>query len=967
MVVLFLDLVGWTRLAERVDPEPLQLLLEQYYEVCSAAVEEHGGVVEKFIGDAVMAVFGAARSEEDDAVRALRAAFQIRADVAGLPTPGTAGRPPEVHCGIAAGEALVTHSSRAGLRVVGDVVNLAARLQSTAVAGEIVVNETVAQLARPQFAMAPVAPLTLKGKAQPVPALLVVGPVDTGEPTDDGSPMVDRHDERASLRAAWHRVAARSAPEHVTVVGPPGIGKTRLVREVLNAVGAPVVTGSCPSYGPHGDHLALVQVLDALTARFPECRALVQSDPNVAAVLDDLRHASRARRPDSGPGPGVEEVSRVARDLLGAAAAGRPVAVVWDGLEWAGPSLLRLIGELGTGTRRLPVLTICVSRSGPDLPGAGPGEVVEVGALGPAHSAELAGLLAAGRATAEVEAHDLHLLDWVTAGGGGNPLFIRLMIESAVPGRPAGELPPTITALVGAMIDRLPTPARELLGAMAVIGSTFTLPRLAVLGLPAPARDVETLVEQHLVGPLPEPGAYRFVQQPVHEVAYGRLDKHQRLTWHRLLAQGDVSPAFHLDAAVRLLGDLRPYDPELAELSRAAGRALLRDGTAALRQRDVPAAIALLTRALELTGPGDDRDRPLAVLRLSDALLLAGDTAQAVDLVAEAAAASTDPRAQRACRVQRDLLAVRRGALAEQGVADLGREVDGAPDDRLAGCRFAQVRMLVHLGQGRYAAAEEAVRTALDHARALGDDYEQDRLLVALCEVRQWSPTPVTAQLAGCAELAARFAADRFLLVPVLVARARCLALTGDIDGANAVLAEAGAAVEELRLTMGRVLIDQAAGVVCSAAGAPAEAERHFRRAAAALETAGHTPNALTLRVQAARERARYGPPGAVTAEIATLLERRAEMDVRGRILCMSTAVRLVAGGDALDTGIGDVLALLRQTDDACLRGDVAFDLARAQRRLGRHGDALTLARAAIDSYAVVGATRPQEAVRAWM
>jgi class 3 adenylate cyclase/tetratricopeptide (TPR) repeat protein len=960
VAVLFLDLVGWTRLAERVDPEPLQQMLEQYYEICSTAVEEHGGVVEKFIGDAIMAVFGAATSQEDDALRALRTAFQIRAEVGGLRAPGaggSAGPAVEVHSGIAAGEALVTQSARAGIRIVGDVVNLAARLQSAAVAGEVVVNETTAHLARSHFTMVAMEPLTLKGKADPVPAYKVGGPVTATESRGDGSRMVNRFAERYRLRDAYDRVAGDRRSQVVAVLGPPGIGKSRLVRETVDELGAPVaVYGSCPSYGSNGHYAALVQVLDELTRMQERSAELVRADGRLAAVLGSLRDAGSSRS-GAGPGPGVEEVSWAARELL-AGAGNRPLVVVWDSLEWAAPSLLRLIGELAEALRDHPLLMICVARPELDphwVAGLAQRDVIDVGALTPADSAELAATLVHGHA-GEVQSHDLDLVDRVTLYSAGNPLYIRLLLESAGPGRPPDELPPTITAMVGAMLDRLPAPAQRMLGAASVIGPEFTVQQLALLDDGEATTILESLVERQLVRATAD--RYEFVQQPVHEVTYGRLEKEQRYRWHRRLAEHEVSPAFHFEAAVRLLRELRPDDVELPELARRAAEGLLREGTAALRQRDTLAAIGLLDRALALAPDGGDAIRAVAAIRLSDALMLSGDTARAVEVVARVA-----PDA-RPCLVQQHLLAVRLGEVPEPAAQNLIASLDVDPDDHLARCRLEQVRMLLFLGLGRFGAAERAVRAALEHARAIDDTYEQDRLLAALCEVRQWSPTPIEEKLAGCAELLERFADDRFLLVPVLAAKARCLALLGDDAGARASLAEAGAAVEQLRLTMGRVLIDQAAGLARSLAGDHGEAERHFTAAADAVEQAGYIGTALTLRVQAVRERVRYDSAG--EAEITDLLGRRDEMDVRGRILILSAAVRLAAAEGRADPALADVLSMLEDTDDPCLRGEVYADLAQANRLLGNHPEATSMTQAAIDCYSTIGATIPLRTVRSW-
>lgn len=942
MVVVFLDLVGWTRLAERVDPEPLQLMLEQYYVICSTAVDRNGGVVEKFIGDAIMAVFGALHSAEDDAVRAVRTAGTIRDGVAGLVTPGTA-EAPQVHCGVAAGEALVTRSSRAGLRVVGDVVNLAARLQSAAGPGEIVVNETVARLARAHLRLAALAPLSLKGKAEPVPAHLVTGLVPDGAAAADDGPMVDRDDERSRIRRAYRAVARSGRAHTLVVLGPPGIGKTRLVREALTgvAVAGVAVAGSCPPYGPDAGHAALADVLEAVVATSAPARARLAGDPRMAAVLAGLRGGSGDA---TAPGPGVEEVARLAREILGAAT-DRPLVVVWDSLEWAGPSLLALLGETVAALAGRPLLTICAGR--PELLDAAPpwlraAEVLDVGALAPADCLRLAGLLTT--ASAEVQAHDLGVLDRAAAHSAGNPLLLRLLVESA-DDLAAGAVPPTVTAVVGALLDRLPGPARDLLGPAAVIGSRFGLAELALLGVRPPAALLDDLVARQVIRPDGAGGRYRFVQQPVHEVAYGRLDKGQRLDWHRGLAERGVSPAYHLEAAVTLLAAVRPNDPGHAVLATAAARALLREGTAALRQRDLPAAVGLLERAVRHAPDGPDR--AVAAVRLSDTRLLLGDSTGAMRVVAEVARDTADPGGRAACTAQRRLIAVR-----------LGRPPDPPPPPGLtplARSRLAQERMLVQLGQGRYAAAERACRAALAEAQALAEPYEQDRLRVALGEIRQWAPVPLADQVAACDDLAARFARDRVLLVPVLAARARCLALLGDGPAARAALAEAEVAVTELRLHMGRVLIDQAAGLADELVGAHAAAARRFRRAADALDHAGHAPVALTLRVQAVRA------GGGRDGELAALLGRLPEMDVRGRLLCLSTAAR--AG--AVEPSRAEVL--LDTTDDPCLCGDVRFDLARAYRDRNEPGAARRLAAAALDSYAVVGATRPAEAVRAWI
>lgn len=987
VAVLFLDIVGWTGLSERVDPEPLQVLLEQYYELCVKVVAEHGGEIEKFIGDAIMAVFGAATSQEDDALRALRAAFRIRAGVLKLLSPDPGGPPMEIHCGIATGEALVTRSSLAGLRVVGDVVNLAARLQSMAAAGQVLVNETTAQLAKPHFTMLAVPPLALKGKSAPVPALLATGPAGALVPHGQGARMVDRTSERARLRDAFDRVIHDQRAQVIAVVGPLGIGKTRLVMEVADLLGASeaerptVVVGSCPFYGPLENYDAMAQVLEALNQVAIAGGAQLQGNENIAAVLSSLGNTA-SFGPDGGsPGPGMEEISWAALELLSAAAANGPLVVVWDNLGWAGRSLLRLISELIAGVRHLPVLMICAGRYAPAeldtcwLTELREFDVIEVQALAPADSAELASAWAKVIDLPEVQAHEFDVLERVTAYSAGNPLFIRLMLETTHFGGLVEHVPPTITAVVGAMIDRLPAPVQELLGAASVIGPTFTVQQLDYLG--QSAAGIHELSERQLIRSGAMDGEYAFVQQPVHQIAYARLEKQRRLDWHRCLTEHDVNPAFHLEAAFRLLSDLRPRDPELPQSARDAAEALLRDGTAALRQRDILTAVDLLERALPYAVKGRAACQSVVIVRLSDALMLVGDTRRALEIVAEAdrdeperdeeTRQNPDRQARWACHVQRQLLAARLGLPPEMTLDQLAAELEAGGAGGLAWCRFELLRMESHLRSSRFVAADQAVCAALEHARNLGDIYEEDRLLAALCEVRQWSPTPIAEHLSICGELVERFALDRVLLVPVLAAQSRGLALTGNRPAALASSSAARAAVEELQLIMGRVVIEQTEALACSLADEHLEAEGHYRLATHILERAGLVTVALTMQVLAARARVRAAATGEGSQEIATLLERREEMDVRGQILCMSGAARLASAEGAAHPLLEHILPLLADTDDSCMRGEVYFDLAETRRNLGQHTAARVMAEAAIESYAAVGASEPMWAVRAWM
>jgi class 3 adenylate cyclase len=255
VATLFIDLVGSTALAERLDPEALREVTDRYFATCLSCITEHGGMVEKFIGDAVMAAFGAVVSHEDDALRAVRAAMATLAAIRELNTEITATHQVslEVRCGICTGEVVVITAPGADFRVVGDAVNTASRLQTAAAAGDILICPDTAAMVRTRVGLEQVPPLRLKGKAEFVRAWRAT---DLASPQQDvmapQAPLIGRADELEELRHRFRRVTRRQQVCLVTVLGAPGVGKSRLVQEFLTDLGpdgALVVSGQCSSYG----------------------------------------------------------------------------------------------------------------------------------------------------------------------------------------------------------------------------------------------------------------------------------------------------------------------------------------------------------------------------------------------------------------------------------------------------------------------------------------------------------------------------------------------------------------------------------------------------------------------------------------------------------------------------------------------------------------------------------------------
>ncbi|NUT11486.1 MAG: AAA family ATPase [Nonomuraea sp.] len=962
VAVLFIDIVGSTELAERLDPELLLQILERYYDACRTEIFQRGGVVEKYIGDAIMAVFGVPVSREDDALRAVLAAERAMAAVHRLsaelaPTHGVSL---DAHCGIAFGQVMVVETPGADVRVIGDTVNTAARLQSAAGDGEILLGDDVARLVRQHAVLDDVPPLTLKGKREPVRAwrLVTVDP-EREEPESDTIPLIGREEELRQLTALHDRVVRERRCGMATLLGLPGIGKSRLVREFLRNLpdDVRVLTGRCPSYGLGATYRPILEMLEPLDLD-------EEGGPGCAGALRGLT-------------AGIAEIAQAVRALFETLAEHRPLVVVLDDLQWAEPTLLDLVEDCVAWLSDVPVLFVCVTR--PELyegrPSWGGGMAcalaLEVGPLSRPHTASLVAELCAGRA--DVLAHDEDTVHRrVTSGCDGNPLFAELMLETVVEG--AGSLPPTVQALLGARLDRLDRPEREVLERAATVGETFTADQVGALldtEEPDTAGPLRRLQRERLIRRTPLTGCYEFTQTLTRETVYALTSKELRAGWHRRLAgllgvsalPGDVS--HHLLTACRFTREVRPGDPLLPELIDRAAASLIADGGRALHRRDLPAAIALLESGREMLPPGRAEHRSLAV-RISDAHHARGENdeaAAALDRAEELLPG--DPRNELTCAIQREILALRSGGRAPR-LEPLRARLAGDGDDELSWCRFHLLEALAHSEDGRFGAAERALRDGLVLARAMGDSYEEDRLLGGICELVQWSPTPVGEGLALCADLLARFASDRTLLVPVLLARARLLALSDDLEHAHLALDTAAHYADELRLSLSTIAIIQVRGLVESLDGRHERARELFVRAGAALRAAGHESPAATLEVYAARESLRLGEVRRAEAELGA--EEAGPRQLRGELTAAAVRARIASlDGDharALDAA-ERLDGMLAATDDPCLHGDALFEIAQIQRDAAR--DPAAAARRALDAYLSKGAGLLVHRVRSWI
>ena len=574
VTALFCDVTGSTALGESTDPEALRALLARYFERMKAVVESHGGTVEKFIGDAVMAVFGVPAAHEDDALRACRAAVEMREAFTGL---GIEGR-----VGVNTGEVVAGTEERLA---TGDAVNVAARLEQAAEPGEVLIGGATLALVRGAVVVEAVEPLALKGKAEPVPAfrlLSVPGPPERSH----ASRFVGRAQELAALLQAWDRALTQSSCELVTVVGDAGVGKSRLVAEALSGVEARVVRGRCLPYGEGITYWPVVEVVKQLDAR--------PSDEEAAAAVRSL--LGESDRPTS-----ADEIAWAFRKLLEEQA---PLVVCFDDLQWGEETFLDLVESMGLLSTGAPLLLLCMVR--PELLERRPSWPVPLRLEPLAH--DEADTLIGDTLPEDVRRR-------IADRAGGNPLFITEMLALATDDGEV-EVPPTLRALLAARLDQLDEPERRVLERGAVEGEVFH--RGAVQALEPDEPEVlprlAALVRHELIRPerpqFPGEDGFRFRHLLIRDAAYDALPKAVRAGLHRRLADWlenkrtlvelDELVGYHLEQAARYEAELgRPDDA----LALRAGDRLLAAGRRSLGRGDERAAAVLLDRALTLRRP----------------------------------------------------------------------------------------------------------------------------------------------------------------------------------------------------------------------------------------------------------------------------------------------------------------------------------------------------------------------------
>jgi class 3 adenylate cyclase/tetratricopeptide (TPR) repeat protein len=609
--VLFIDLAASTELVADADPEIVRRRVSRFFDEVSHCIVTHGGTVEKFAGDAVMAAFGVPLAHEDDAERAVRAGLATLERVSHLGL--------EARVGIESGEVVAEDGD--STFATGEAVNLAARLQAEAGIGEILVGPHAARLVGGRIELEPAGARELRGWPDPVEAFRVVCAADPGTPIGTvAAPLVGREAELELLENTYARTVRDGRATLFTIYGDPGVGKSRLAREFVDGVeGATVLFGRSLPYGEGVTYWPLAEMVKSSAGisdddPLDEARTKLRACCEDEAVADLLGLAVGVLEAVEGE-RAQQEIAWAARAWAEQLAQAQPLVLVFEDVHWGEEPLLALIEHLAAWVKDAPLLLLCLAR--PELldvrPTWGGGRVrattIELEPLPAPESAELVAAL-----TAEL---DVPIdVETVLAKTEGNPLFveetIRMLAER--PNDGIERIPDTLQALIAARIDRLPAAARVALQRASVMGRIFM--NGALERLSPEIEDAQQAIDELLLRDLVvrEPRAtitgehaYKFKHVLIREVAYSGLSKTARADLHYAFAQwlGERARdelleirAFHLDQAARLLAELDGAAP--AELREEAAAALTNAGNRALSRESFRSARKLLLRAVEL-------------------------------------------------------------------------------------------------------------------------------------------------------------------------------------------------------------------------------------------------------------------------------------------------------------------------------------------------------------------------------
>jgi class 3 adenylate cyclase len=987
VTVLFADVVSSTSRSEQTDPESTRRMLGRYFAEIRQVVERHGGTVEKFIGDAAMAVFGIPTLHEDDALRAVRAAHDITVAIGSVnqELAGKGWQPITLRIGVNTGEVVSGDPSSSQTLVTGDAVNVAARLEQAANPGDVIVGSATHRLIRELVDVEPLPPLELKGKSEPVKAYRLLGLREAASDRRHDTPLVDRQRELRLLTDAFQRAIDEQACYLFTLLGSAGVGKSRLIHEFLGQVGddARVLRARCLPYGEGITFWPIIELAqtaadiapdDSPKVAMDKLRHLLESAADHQAIAERVAAAIGLSRE---PVP-TEEIFWGVRKLFESLAAERPLVVVIDDLHWAEPTLLDLIDHIADWSREAPILLLAIAR--PELldarPQWGGGKLntttIQLEPLGADDSTQLIGNLIHDEALARV------VQGRIGETAEGNPLFVEELVAMlvddgvlepsnggwrAVEDLGTVSVPPSISALVAARLDHLEPSERDLIGRASVVGKVFQRSAVTELSPPDRREDLGSrlmaLVRKELVRPDRSAAAgdeaFRFRHILVRDAAYSALPKEQRADLHarfaewleriageRLLEYEEVI-AYHLEQAHRYRSELGLADELTDLLGSRAAQHLRATGHRALARDDPPAAINLLSRAAALLD--DERERAEVLIDLGELETMRGNpqAGRARQLEAE----------EGAKRAGDELLRLR--AEVERRYWDQVMDPTSDEEALIAAARQLNARGIEAGDAKSQASAQLALaHVHLNHCRWMENlsALELARSLVSRADdPRHWHLIRgMTVNALEYGPLPAQEAIERIEAMTLedansksnealLTSTAALLAMQGRFDEARERF-DAGLAFfreRGMRMIVGSQALGS--GMIADLAGDLEQAADAQAKGIAILQAMHETGVVSTLAAERALVLYRLGRLGEAETAIALAQETGAPNDIATQAGWRIPAAMIAADAgrqQEAETLIGEAVELVAPTDFLSLRGQVQEGLARVQARAGQ-------------------------------
>jgi class 3 adenylate cyclase/tetratricopeptide (TPR) repeat protein len=997
--VLFADLVGSTALGERLDPESLRRVLGRYFLAMSEVIEGHGGTVEKFIGDAVMAVFGLPVLHEDDALRATSAALAMRERLRELNEElgQELGVRIEQRMGVNTGQ-VVTGDAESGQRLAtGDAVNVAARLEQAAGSGEILIGPETFQLVRFAVAVEGVAAVEAKGKTEPAPAWRVLGllPDLPAFTRPIGAPFVGRMAELDALRQAFERTTRLGGCQLCTVVGPPGIGKSRLAREFLGPLEreARVLVGRCLPYGEGITFWPLTEIVKQLVGVevASGLAALLNGDLHAELVAERVAAAVGASTAEGQP----EETPWAVRKLFEAVARERPLVAVVDDIHWAEPTMLDLLEYVASFAVGAPILLLCLAR--PDLLEERPSWSA------PRANSVLLSLQPLVDSEAEALVEQLvsqelapPLRRRILAVAEGNPLFVEqiLALRAEQPNADDEiELPPTVEALLAARIDRLPPEERALLQCASVEGRGFH--RGAVIELLSAemragvSAHFMSLVRKQLIRPdqslFPGDDGFLFSHVLVRDAAYESTSKQLRgalharyADWLERQAKGRTAEyeeilGYHLEQAHRYRLELQLLNAETTKLAERAADRLRAAGERAFARGDMPASANLLGRSAELL-PDNDPARGELQTQLAIALTELGQLSRAdaiFEEVVQAAGTVDNERLEWRARLGQAGVVLWLGGSYERAIAIAERAIPVLErlGDELGLARAWQLVALTTFWNGKARAADEASMRAVDYARRSHSLRDEAQALTWLLISTWYGPTPAGEGIRRCREILER-TSSRQVEATALVEQGPLLAMSGRFEEARQFWSQGVEMLEELGLPILAAGMSEERFDIEMLAGDFAAAETELRKACEVLQRLGEKGFLATRAACLALCLCKQNRFDEAEQFINTALKAASDDDRATLAFARLAQSAVLANRGAMDEAerhAREALTMVARTDWLDTHAGALVCLADVLRAAGRPTEAVTLLEEAVALYEqkgnIVATERTREAL----